>query len=378
MGLASRLRANLRRLRSALLPMRRRGFGWAGILAWVLPSAVALRAWRRLARPVNGRLLGPWLNGPALASFQAQLPAFERMPLVVIVMPQVLHFLLPCLALLRGHLPLVLVANGAQDWELELLRTRVPEAPQLRLRCLPGTSVDHGDVITLLIEHLRGPFGIVDHDCYVFDAGLLDRLAPEAGECMVALFADEHPHLTFALPLTHALALDPAPLRQLMHESGVDARVARHAPPAVRAALTRLGLVPGAHLKPYQHFHDTLHLLLVLALDRGSRLRVPHSDAEQPLVHIGGTSIGSHHTKSLFALYVHLLFLELVDDERLRRGYAHLTRPLRSAAEVLQRRGPDDAGWDALPLLDATMPRLRDALQRAWPRHPSPAGADPS
>lgn len=377
-GLGRRLRANLRSLRDAWRPLRQRGFGWAVTLGVLLPAAVALRAWRRLARPINGRMLGPWLNAPRLARFQAGLPAVERPRLYVVVMPDVLHFLLPCLALLRGRVPLVLLANGARRWELDLLRQRLPEAPLFSLCHLPGTSVDHGDVISLLIEQHRGPFGIVDHDCYLFDERLLDQLQPAADECLVALFADAHPHLPFELPLTHLLVLNAEPLRALMHDFGVDARMARHTPAAAQPAFTRLGLPPGTYFKPYQRFHDTLHVLLGLALDRGLRVRVPRSDAELPFAHIGGTSIGSHHTKSLFALYVHLRFLELLGDDALRQRYAFLTRPLKTPAEALARRRPDDRGWHGLPLLEQTLPLLRQALHRAWPtRHPLTEASTP-
>ena len=108
------------------------------------------------------------------------------------------------------------------------------------LRRLPATSVEHGDVISLLIEHHRGPFGIVDHDCYLFDADLLGHLMPAPDECMVALVADRHPHLNFELPLTHLLVLNAEPLRRLMQETGIDAGMARHTPPAAQAAFTRL------------------------------------------------------------------------------------------------------------------------------------------
>lgn len=377
-GLVRRLGANLRSLRNALRPLRRRGFGWAAALGVQLPAAVALRVWRRLAGPINGRLFGPWLNGPRLARFQRDLPASDRPRLYVVVMPQVLHFLLPCLALLRGRVPLVLVANGARAWELAVLRRRLPEAPLFTLRRLPATSVEHGDVISLLIEHHRGPFGIVDHDCYLFDADLLGHLMPAPDECMVALVADRHPHLNFELPLTHLLVLNAEPLRRLMHETGIDAGMARHTPPAAQAAFTRLGLPPGTWFKPYQRFHDTLHLLLGLALDRGLRVRVLRSRAGLPFAHIGGTSIGSHHTKNLFALYVHLRFLELLGDDGLRQRYAFLTRPLATAAEALARRRPDDRGWQGLPLLEQTLPRLREALHRAWPDlHPLPGANTP-
>jgi hypothetical protein len=108
------------------------------------------------------------------------------------------------------------------------------------------------------------------------------------------------------------------------------------------------------------------------------RVRVPHSDAELPFVHIGGTSIGSHHTKNLFALYVHLCFLELLGDDRVRRRYAFLTRPLATAADALARRRPGDPGWNGLALLEQTLPLLRQSLRRTWPdRYPLTEASTP-
>ena len=72
----------------------------------------------------------------------------------VIAMPHTLHFLLPCLALLQGHAPLVLLANGAKRWERSLLRQRFPEVPMFRLRTMPGSSLSHGDAATPASELL--------------------------------------------------------------------------------------------------------------------------------------------------------------------------------------------------------------------------------
>jgi hypothetical protein len=366
-----RLGAELRRLRAALQPLRARGFGSVQALLWQLPAAVALRGWRRLTRPINGRVLSALSNGPRLAKFQATLPVFETPPLYVVVMPQVLHFLAPCLALLRGRAPLVLVGNGAAGWEMEWLRQRLPEAPQFRLRRLPGTSVEHGEVLGLLLQYQRGDFGIIDHDCYLLDPGLLSRLRPLPGDAIVTPWADTHEGLPLPVPLTHLMFLHAQPLQALMHRSGISPRLYRHTPRAARPAFRGLGLAEGQYLKPYQRFHDTLHVLLALALAQDLGVRVVAPEGDLPLAHIGGTSIGSHHTKSLFALHVHLRFLDLVGDDGLRRRYARLTHPLRSAGEALLRRRPQDPGWDGLPLVEALLPHLRRALHEAWPAlHP--------
>lgn len=356
------------RLRTALQPLRQRGFGSVAALLLQVPAAMVLRAWRRVARPLNRGLFGDWSNSPRLARFQDGLPASALPRLYVTVMPNVLHFLLPCLALLRGQAQLVLVANGARAWELQYLRQHLPEAPLFRLRCLPGSSVEHGDVLSLLIDHQRGCFGIVDHDCYVFDRQVLRQLEPAADECLLSLFSDRHPHTGIELPLTHFLCINAPLLQALGREHGIGARIYRRTPPAAQAAFAHLGLPADTYLKPYQRFHDTLHVLLVLALARGHRVRVLRAEDELPFAHIGGTSIGSHHTKGLFALHTHLRFLELLDDAELSRRYRFITKPLSTADQALSLRPDGDPAWDGLPLLDTMMPRLAGALHRAWPQ----------
>lgn len=369
MGLAWQLRAAWRYAGAALQSMRERGYGPLEAALLQLPVAAALRGWRRLARPLNGR--GPLaaLNARRFERFQQRLQPTPELRLVVIVMPWVLHFLLPCLALLRGRLPIVLVANGARRWELELLRRHLPEVPLFVLARLPGSSVEHGDVVSLLLDHHRGDFAIVDHDCYLLDPKLLAQLQPRTGECLVALFSDRHPHVDLDLPLTHALALNAQTLRAIARRHGVGARSYRHTPPQARAAFARLGLGPDGFLKPYQRYHDTLHVLLALALAEGLQVRVP--DAAGAALHLGGTSIGSHHTKPLSALCLHLAFVELIGDDELARRYRRLTRPLSSAAEARARLLASGADLTGVELADTLLPRLRDALHQAWPdRYP--------
>jgi hypothetical protein len=344
--------------------MRERGYSRVRALCLGLPAAFALRGWRKFAQWVNGRMLGRWVTARRLSRFQDRLaPRSGRPRFFVIVMPNTLHFLLPCLALLRGHAQVVLLANGAAAWEVRRLRASNPELPVFRLATLPGSSVAHGDVVSLLIEHHRGDFGIVDHDCYVFDDSIWARLELAPGECMAALYGARSPAAGIRYPQTHFLFLNAESLRRLSHRYGVDARLYRRTPAAAREAMERLRLRPGLFFKEYQSFHDTLHVLLALALAEGMRVRFLETGDDRASVHVGGTSLGSHHTKRPFALYTHLCFMELADDAEISRRYAHLTFPLKSAKEALARRRPDDRDWDALDVLDTLIARLRRALE---------------
>lgn len=360
-----RLRSILRRLRLAMRPMRERGLGQAAVLLVHVPVATMLRAWRVMALQLNRAVNQHQFNRTRLTRFLDALPASALPRLMVIVMPSTLHFLLPCLALLQGRAQLILLGNGAHRWEHRTLRERFPELPMFDLRTLPASSVAHGDVISLLLAHHRGNFGIVDHDCYVFDGTLFDQLEPANGEVLVSLFGEKSRDLNATYPLTHLMYFNAEALRGLMQRHRIDARLYRETPPSVRDALARQGLGPGIHWKWYHTFHDTLLVLVAVAQDEGLRVRYLTTADEAAALHVGGTSIGSHHTKSLAALYTHLCFLELLDDPLLWRGYAFMAAPLKSSKQALAllRADADDPASRGLPVVERLMQRLRDRLQ---------------
>jgi hypothetical protein len=126
--------------------------------------------------------------------------------------------------------------------------------------------------------------------------------------------------------------------------------------------MAQVGLGPSVFWKHYHTFRDTLHVLLAVALADGLKVRFLSSLDKQPAMHVGGTSTGSHHTKDLWALYIHLRFLELLDEPVISRRYAGLTAPLRSSGEVLTKNtDPANVEWQSLPAVERLMRHLRKA-----------------
>lgn len=359
-----RLKTTLRRLRVAMRPMHERGLGLAAVLLVYVPVATVLRAWRVMALRLNRAVNRHRFCRNRLAQFLDGLPASDLPRLVVIVMPATLHFLLPCLALLEGRAQLVLLGNGEHRWERRTLRERFPEVPMFDLHTLPASSVAHGDVISLLLAHHQGNFGLIDHDCYIFDETLFGQLEPGGDELLVSLFGERSRDVDAFYPLTHLMYFNAGASRGLMSRHGIDARLYREAPPSVRDALARQGLRPGVHWKWYHKFHDTLLVLVAVAQDEGLRVRYLTTTDESAALHVGGTSIGTHHTKSLAALYIHLRFLELLDDPLLLRRYAYMAAPLKSSQQALAlaRADADDPAWRGLPVVERLLQRLCERL----------------
>lgn len=294
-----------------------------------------LRAYRNLARGVNRSRVIRFLNERRLKRMHATDPAHAAGGhFYVIVMPGMLHYLLPCLALVPERVPVRLVANGARRWERDLVARRFPHLPMCRLRSLPATSLTHGDVITLLLATNSGNFGLLDHDCYVFDPGVYDDLDPGPGRCLTAIYGGVSERTGLAYPETYLLFLNTPVLRDIARRYDVDARSYRAVPEHLRSVVQRMGLGGGVFVKDHATFFDTLHLMLVLAIAEGLDFRFLQWVDDDSIAHLGGTSWKTLETKELIDCYVDWRFLELVHDDVVRRRYAHRFRPFESAAQV--------------------------------------------
>jgi len=257
----------------------------------------------------------------------------------VIVMPGTLHFLLPCLALLPRHLKVVLLGNGASTWERHIVAHRFPGLPYCPLATLPATSLMHGDVITLLLQNESANFGLIDHDCYVFDPQIFESLAPGPNDCLTAIYGGVSAKTGVPYPETYLMFLHAAVLKDTMARYHVDARIHREAPQRLRAVLERIGLRDGVFVKDYLTFFDTLHLLVAIS-------------------HVGGTSWRTTETKELIDCYIDWCFLDLVDSNDLRRRYRSRTRPFRSPAQVRAAIPMTPEAFAQVAWIDALVARL--------------------
>ncbi len=365
-----------RRFLMAVRTMRNRGYGLLPALLVHLPVAATRRIYRKLASPINGRLINPAINRPKFRGFQREHGDRLGDHFYVIVMPRTLHFLLPCLDLLAGKVSVLLLGNGARAWERELVKAQHPDMPFFELRMLPGSSVAHGDVISLLLANNDSNFGILDHDCYVFDPAVFAQLDPGTQECMLGVFPGFSTKTGIFYPETFFLFFHTELLCGVMERHRVDARIYRKAPATAVAQLERFGLGALTSLKDYHNFSDTLHVLLALALSEGLAVRFLGTPDELSIYHVGGTSIGTTQTKALPDLYIHLRFLELADSAILNARYAHLTFPLRSSAELRERLPQTPEVMRMLEISDELLRRLREHRAQNPAACPSLRGSD--
>lgn len=247
-------------------------------------------AWRRIGRWV-GRV---WLGRATARRFGGFAARHvEEGTFFVIAVPRSLGLLEPCLKLVPEGVPLALVVNGMPAAEEQALTRLLPATPRFRLSAVPGSWWEHGAVLDLLTDAVDRPFGLLDHDCYVMDGSIFERL--ELGERDLLAAPDvpgffrlnEASGLRF--PRTHFLYLNAPLVREVRRRHGISCRKATRTPAGLREPLAALGL--GDHNFPPHpmRFWDTLQLVTAAGLADGLGWRwLPVEEGS--LVHFGAAT----------------------------------------------------------------------------------------
>jgi hypothetical protein len=208
---------------------------------------------------------------------------------VLVAVPDVLHYAIPCLVLATRRVPVILVHNGTRPWETALLRERFPDLPVVQLRPAWRSILPHGAVLDVLLRHADREFALLDPDLFAFDTAVFDRLALGPGEVAAGAFGFTNRRAGLTFPTTHLLRLDPLALREVMARHRIGAAIYRRTPAPLVAPLRSIGIGDHNFVKDYLAYYDPLNLLLAMAVHDGHRLRVSGVE-EREAVHVGGVS----------------------------------------------------------------------------------------
>lgn len=212
---------------------------------------------------------------------------------VVIIMPGCVHIGALALDYLKGDRTVLCIANGLADWEVEALRGCHFTAMARIQKLLP-----HAAVIDALVEVLENPFWLVDHDCYVLDAAVLQQerklLGNRAG---VAFYKTTNPVNGIVAPETFLLLLNPEVIRRLQQKFGVTCREYTWdtLPQKAKERLREIGVNQNRRPEEHKAYFDTLRVIALLAQADGSGFAMDrgYSAMCQPypeVIHVGGTS----------------------------------------------------------------------------------------
>lgn len=251
-----------------------------------------LRAYRRLARPLDRRLihgrdrrrLARLLHGEATS---------DRLPVFVVVVPRTLGWLGPCLKLVPAEVTVYLLTNGLSRAERRRLAMEFPRRQQFALSVLPGSFAKHGTVLDLIVAAAPGDFVLLDHDCYVFDPALFAPVSWGDKEFLAAVdvpgFFTINAASGLKFPRTHFLIVRRERFVELGARFGIGCEKAQRTPRRMRQLLGTIGL--GDHNFPPARmaFYDTLQLAMSAAFALGWATRRLAASVDD-IAHIGGTA----------------------------------------------------------------------------------------
>jgi hypothetical protein len=311
----------LRRLRGFVSRRRHTGKSTVRVLLVDLPGRFTRGLYRKFTTWVNDGPIIRLLNVRRFGAFHHARVLELHHPFYVVVMPNTLHFLVPCLALIPQTVPVALLLNGVHAWEERYLTDHYHDCPTFRLRAFPGSSLSHGGVLNLLIDRSTSDFGILDHDMYIFSPALFDGLALAEDELAIGALRLRNAKAGLDFPTTHFLFLNATLAKRLRDRYGIGAQSYRRIPRNVGPMLASLGLGYHNFLKDYHDYFDIFTLMFALALYEKLRFRFL-AVASDDVYHIGSTSRVSQG--SAFSSYVGLRFIEMLRDADVAQRYSPL------------------------------------------------------
>jgi len=323
------------------------------------PKRLLLRQYAKACAPLNAKIL-LHKNRRALHAFHDQQLQLSGGHYYLIVMPDALHLLLPCIELLQG-LNLAFIINGASQLDADFLLQKYPHIPQFRLTLLPGSSLRHGEVIDLLFSTNPHNFGIIDHDLFIFRPQALQDIRLDDHAALAYLYSHINPKTGLLFPTTHLMFFNTPLLKSLMNRYGLSALRSYNIPASIEAQINSLGLGYDNLPKGWVDFYDTLHLVIAMAHHEGYGFQkinlAPHE-----AVHIGQTTYG---LKRMAYLWLYARLLELPCNMEIKPRYWPKLIPFADKEELLDHFVKQRGDMNELAALNTTVNAIARHLEES-------------
>lgn len=345
---------------------RGKSTGFFDIMLYRLPRILAQKAYRQVAAIANERFVDKAYNHQRFKEFQTAHQHKLGDHFYIIVMPNILHLLIPCLKLIPPKVNVFFILNGTAGWEENYLRKNFKGYPIFKLSAFPYSSLSHGSVLNLLLRNNDANFGIIDHDLFIFNPQIFDELNFSKDECVIGVFKLGNKKAQLTFPTTHFMFFNVKPIHQIMTTYEIDARQYRKPPRHLEDKLASINIGNQNYLKEYLTYFDTFNLILAMAFYEKLSARIPELSPDD-LFHVGATS---HGTNSIYSTYINIKFLELSESPSFRRKYSHLFANFKDSKAVIEHIPGD------LPALTfiSQINQIASRLQKTPAKHAEPKG----
>ena len=306
-------------LQQWILLEKYRGKSLTRILFFSLPSRTVLKLYALIAGFINNHFLANLFNSKRFQEFNNFHQEKLGNHFYVIVMPNILPYLVPCLNLIPEKINLFLILNGTDHWEDSFLREYHNNIPIFKLKLLPNSSLSHGRLLNLLLTHNQYNFGIIDHDLYIFNKDIFNQLQFKSDEFIIGIYKIINTNSQLTFPTTHFLFFNITPIKNIMLNYKIGAQKYRIIPSRLKDKLATLNLGYHNFLKEYLNYFDTLNLIMAMAFYEKLSAKIFELSHFKDIYHLGGTS---HGPDNLYRTYITLKFLEMSQNQLLREKYS--------------------------------------------------------
>jgi hypothetical protein len=337
---------------------RRRREGGASVtgVALELPRLLARKGSNLVLQQVN-RVRGRAYQTRYGSDLRRAFDGAGKNPYTMVVVPGILHYVIPCLTFVARHVPVVLLGNGTRRWEDELLEQRFPDARMVKLHPVKGSLLPHGDVLDLVLRYATRSLTLLDPDLFVFNPDVFAEMRLRDGEAACGAFGFVNRKAALVFPTTHLLTLNLGCVQELMARYRIGPAIYGSTPPHLIEPLGRIGLGDRNYPKEYLSFFDPLTLILALAAHDGLALRVLNrGDAD--VFHVGGVS---YLDQNVILDFVNARLLDLPFARPLRDRYGG-PRSGTANPEEARRRAIEAGAEGSLTAVDRAIDRIADTM----------------
>lgn len=277
----------------------------------------------------------------AASQFQALARSTEN-PFFVIVMPGGLHILKHFFRYVPANIQCVLILNGLTKWEKKWLQSRYSNQYIVNL----DATLPHGQVIDLVIDNYKKPFGMIDSDCFVFNPSLFEEIQfiPN-GMMLNAVFCDINEQLYLEIPQTYFLFFNPTIISFVKRKYKVNSNQIYYKKirKMVRNQLLTIGIDANHPPESYKRVFDTFRLIVLLGLIEGHEVNFIRkypavSKPNNEIFHVGAVYFNNNTTllNGFKGSYFWRLCLELSGDKTLIEHYKAIFGHLSSQELLAQ------------------------------------------
>jgi len=308
------------------------------VILFHLPLKLLSKSYSKFVVLINELFMNKLFNISRFKNFQNLHRNRLNNHFYVIVMPDILHFLKPCLKLIPENINIFLILNGTSSWEEKYLRDNYAYYPIFKLITFPHSSLLHGTLLNLLIENNQSNFGIMDHDLYIFNKEIFDKLIFNKDECVIGTFKliNKKSELTF--PTTHFMFFNVSLIKKIMVKYRIGAQIYTKIPARLKNKLSTINLGYNNFLKDYLHYFDTFNMILAMAFYEKLSVKILKLN-DKDLCHIGGTSSFARWYSptapdNLYLAYLNIKLLEMPQNSLIKQRYSFLYPKFNSSNDV--------------------------------------------